>query len=277
MIGLCSAKMTRQINPFIGVLLALATLTDSVAMEEVALPEEIFFGSFTPTENIVGDYAVRQAALAKHGIKLSLRQLPAKRMSVGALTNYIHGFSASDYTEFERDKFVKAKYPHFVYIVSIYYKKQTDWQPSWPPNAEFGKRKGVSMNYSYYDGQGLSILQVNNQTSGVKMVNSGRVDYWLDVIPPSGYQKYLKSEEEGFVLETIFYNPLSLYYPDTPEGRRIRDLIDNERALMLQDLDNYFDLYTGKGTVPMLVTPFKDYISYMRREFPELLLEADSN
>lgn len=203
--------------------------------------------------------------------------LPPKRMPYALFSGDIDTMQVSmlaSECRNENDKFLTAKYPVSIVSVDVYYRNAEDWHPNWPPDEAMLNARGASINYNYLVEKGLRVNQVTNIRAGIKMVNAGRVDYWIDTISDVDpiYRQYGKSIADGYHKKRLLYNPLFFRFSDTERGRELKERWDNGISEIIKN-NRYTEIFmegVSERYVRILSPAVENYLNYMKETYPEL-------
>ena len=241
-------------------------------------PTDVFrMAIYTPgyTDPPAGINGVVAHVMAQRGIKTEFYLVPSKRMPWSLQNGSIDSMQASALAIETRgaggeDDFIQSTMPVFSYNVLIYYKPNNRWQPQWPPSgAMLDNSRGVTMNYNYLKLRGYNIALIPGYASGAKMVNYGRVDYWLDAIPVALLGPLIRGEDRGYRTEKYMDNPLFLLFNDDAKGRRFRDIWDEEVYKLYANRDQYRRVFLKDLESAYFSAAVEDYIVYLRENYPE--------
>ena len=227
---------------------------------------------------LVGDSAISAYLLTRQGIEIEYINIPAARTRWAVLGGIIDGMSYSDAANFDLSKLIQSKYPIRVYDAYVYYKINEQWRPSWPPQAGFKDAQGATFHYPHLPALGLPhITLVSGHLSGVLMVNTGRVDFYVDVFNRSSSPvgPYIKYPEDGYRLEYLFPSPVRMLFADNERGRKFKKIYDDGIADLSKTPDLFEKIYMGpysnRESYPAaLQSMYNSYIHYLSSQFPEL-------
>lgn len=228
---------------------------------------------YPKSNGVVLSEAVAIAAFKRAGFAIDLDEFPAKRLATSLQEDNIDSFISSEASIGELgENFLRSELPLTRLAYYIYFDGKKDWQPQWPPDVEFigkiGRSRSSSTSLKDYDK--LNVALANSYESCVKMVNSGRADYWLDNVTGSRtLTPGLMLEKEGFVYRYLFSRSIYLYFQNTERGQQLKKIFDQGYLDILQSRE-FLQIYYGDMDGDLSSTTGFELIEYLRNEHPEL-------
>ncbi len=232
---------------------------------------------YTPAAKPVSDInGVVAHVMNKQGFRCEFPVVPAKRMPWSLRGGVIDTMQTSGLARKIRasdhsDEFILSELPVFSYVTYIYYKKSSRWQPEWPATAAMTDRAtGVSLNLLYLQGAGHRLTQIPHYPAGAMMVNYDRADYWVDAFPPiPQVTKYMRMDDPEFVMKKYFDNPLHLLFSDSPRGRQLKELWDNEIDSIYRNGSELRDIFMHNNKSAYYIAAFEPFANYLRTTYPD--------
>lgn len=202
---------------------------------------------FPEADGVVWTDTLFKVIFERAGYRVETLESPAKRTPFLLVSQKVDSFlSANESLGSYRDKLLQAKYPGTSLAMFIYYNAHGDWKPSWPPDAEFKRKRGVSKQSesSLRADEGLNVLQVTHFDSCIKMVNAGRADYWIDNI--TGYTNstpgLMRVPTGEFAYREIFRIPIYMFFEPSERGRELKEIYDRGIEQILAN-GEYLQIY----------------------------------
>ena len=196
---------------------------------------------YPQTQGVMWSDRVVVEVFKASGIHTNLEEFPARRLALALEQNLIDGYLSSAETMqsgLHKDTFLPSGLPLSVITWFIYYDHRSNWVPVWPPDELFLSKSGKSKqsSESLKTIWHLDIGMSPSSDSIASMVNSGRLDYWIDNITGirTLAQSPLKSEEQGFTYEPLFDRPLIIYFQDTHRGKQFRAAFNTKFKALLR-------------------------------------------
>lgn len=259
---------------FVGVFLQTSLLS---AQENPALVYRygLYAGTidrFPNTEGIGWADSIAYEIFSQAGYTIDIITFPARRLPLMLSSNEIDSFPLSkESLDRLSGNFLLSKYPLSVITWKIYYNNQKNWKPVWPPDDIFRQKIGKSKqsSISLKEGYGLNISQSDSFLSTIKMVNLGRVDYWID--NESGMKSFREGDrfiaQKGFVFETIFRRGLYLVFLNTERGRKLNDIFSTGVEKLIRE-GNFAKVFYKNDKYMLDTHTADDTMIYIQKKFP---------
>ena len=208
----------------------------------------------------------------REGYDVNMIELPNRRIpyelaknNVDCVVAHVHGL------EEYADDFLESQYPVSLITFYIYYDHRKGWNPVWPPDKVFRSKAGKSKQSSSVLKQqfDLNISWAKDFDEGVKLVNHGRIDYWLEnigglVLLESGQ---IRAPEEGFTLKPIYEKSLYVYFQSSPQGKRFRRVFNKGHARLLESGELAVVFFGGEVN-PREAEFINNTVKYINSHFP---------
>lgn len=229
---------------------------------------------FPNTDGIGWSESFFKVIFESAGYRLEVNEYPSKRLPYMLENGTIDGFVSSTESLGEKSSdFLRSKFPTTNLSYYIYYKKDGGWQPSWPPNDIFARKRGrskaspVALQYA----TALNIKPTWTFESCILMVHAGRTDYWLDNITGrlNTAPGLIKSPADGYSYERLFDWGIYINFQNSERGRKLKSLYDEGfQQILLQG--DYIRIYYQFTDPPTSTAGAEGGVSYIRQLFPEL-------
>lgn len=228
---------------------------------------------YSVSEGDFWDDAIIKEAFAKQGFSIRQLEYPAKRIYLALPRNNIDAhISSVQAMAMYNHQYIKSSLPVMVMTWYIYFDARKPWQPTWPPDAAFVSKAGRSkVSTLTLRREGLNITTAFSYSSVVKMVNLGRIDYWIDpdLSAQSLPQGLLKTRDEGYRYQALFERAIHLFFQATDRGQRLKNSFDTGYKTLLQNGEYLHHFYredpdSSNNTVGVTS------INYLRKNYPEL-------
>lgn len=233
---------------------------------------------FDDPEKIKWSYAIPKHVLEQAGYDVKVVFRPSLRLPVSLERNDVNLIISTEPTMRQYSgNFIRSELPVGIVDFFIYYDLRRGWQPVWPPDATFKQKIGKSVQSalalkSLFNS---NIKQAATFDAAVKMVNLGRLDYYIENSAGLSLisDGLLRSEQQGFKLEVLYTTPAFVYFRDTPVSRNI--LANFNRQLLTLFLQGEFssvfyrhvDMAERQDSVKILV-------NYINANYKPLLIPA---
>ncbi|MBN4055122.1 hypothetical protein JYU12_00100 [bacterium AH-315-K03] len=237
---------------------------------------EGFVEIFPESKGIIYAHAIPYELFKMEGFKLNIVEYPARRLPISLKNDRVDLIlSTEGLLGKKSDQILRSTYPTSVVTWHIYYKNDKSWEPVWPPDDMFLSKTGKSnhSSVSLKTQFGLNLTQAFGFDAVVKMVNMGRVDYWIET--GIGYRSVsaglIKSEKEGFILKGLLKRSLYVYFQNTPRGRQLLEIYNANYLKMLQRGD-FALIYYKYAKNSLGSTTIEDTIELIKSINPTLII-----
>ena len=188
-----------------------------------------------------GRFSLLQEILSRRGLQLSTLQLPVKRFNEQLQNGSIDLIIVSDSTEVDRDILLMSDFCATFMTMGVYYKESPNWEVSWPPEQSFREASGLTSNVFYLkDEYGMNISRAASYEAGIKMVNAGRTNYFLDsVMYFENRPDALKASADGFKQRELYRLYYNFYFNDSERGRYLKKIVDEGYAELARSPEEF--------------------------------------
>lgn len=218
-------------------------------------------------------YNIPKVIFTNQGYDITAIEYPGKRLPLTVAHGDVDLSLASKFSlEPYGDKLISAELPVAVLTYKIYYNSKDNWTPVWPPDDRFKHKVGKSKISSVLLANrfGLNISQARTVDSIVKMVNVGRIDYWLEysssglLVTPG----LINRRSKKFNYQALFSLPTYIYFQNTKRGRLLKKIYDQGLLALFQQgefVTTYFSQMPPDAIDSTILT-----LAYIRQKHPEL-------
>ena len=229
---------------------------------------------FPDSDGIVWSESFLKVIFEQAGYTLDVKEFPAKRLPLVLQDETIDSFVSTRESLENNFNFLESKFPTTTLAYIIYYRKDGDWVPTWPPDATLAGKNGRSktLPLSLVQEHKLKLDLLPTFDACIKMVNAGRVDYWLDNI--SGLANAtpgLLQRSEEFRFKRLFGLGLYMYFPNTERGKQLRDIYDAGIAEILKQ-GEFVNIYYQYDSRTRDLRAANETIKFIRDLYPDMLI-----